>query len=130
MEPRDATLDALWNQLWELEQQVHQGGALELTGDVRDLLLRAAPTVAFGEAEAMAALLSVEGAIEFLGKIRARVREGSRRLGNALHRMYRLQEQGKLDEARQQMRDLLSVEVVPLYREIAEGELEKMEEAS
>ncbi|KFE62981.1 DUSAM domain-containing protein [Hyalangium minutum] len=130
MEPRDATLDALWNQLWELEQLVHRGGDLELTGDVRNLLLRAAPTVALGEAEAMAALLSVEGAIELLGKIRARVREGSHRLGNALHRMYRLQEQGKLDEARQQMRDLLSVEVVPLYREIAEGELEKMEGAS
>lgn len=127
MEPRDAALDAVWNQLWELEQQVHQSGALELTGEVRDLLLRAATTVALGEAEVRAALLSVEGAIELLRKIRARIREGSRRLGNALHRMYRLQEQGKLDEARQQMRDLLVVEVVPMYREIAEGELEKME---
>jgi DUSAM domain-containing protein len=37
--------------------------------------------------------------------------------------MYRLRDAGRLDEARQEMRDVLSVEVVPLYREIAEDAL-------
>lgn len=128
MEPRDAKLDALWNQLWELEHRVQQGHVLDLTGEVRDLLRRAALTVAISEDEAVTALSSVESATDLLRKMRVRIRDGSRRLGNALHRMYRLQEEGDLDGARQLMRDVLSVEVVPLYRKIAEGEIEKLDE--
>ncbi|WP_321545006.1 DUF2379 family protein [Hyalangium rubrum] len=128
MEPRDANLDSLWNQLWELEHRFQQGHALELTDELLDLLRRAAPTVDIREHEVVAAFSRVESTTDLLRNIRARIRDGSRRLGNALHRMYRLQEKGDLDGARQQMRDVLAVEVVPLYRKIAQGELEKMNE--
>jgi len=47
-----------------------------------------------------------------------------------LERMYDLRDAGDLDGARQQMRDVLAVEVVPEYREIAEGELEKLDDLS
>jgi DUSAM domain-containing protein len=42
--------------------------------------------------------------------------------------MYRHQEVGDFDSARQEMRDVLSVEVVPLYREIAQEQLEDMDD--
>ncbi|MDY7225408.1 DUSAM domain-containing protein [Hyalangium rubrum] len=124
----DADVDAIWNQLWELESQVHRGETLKLTEDVRDLLRSAAPTVAIHAMEAETALGSTERATELLREIRARVREGSNRLSDALHRMYSLRDAGDLDGACQQMRDLLAVEVVPLYRDIAEGQLERLAE--
>ncbi|WP_224240258.1 DUSAM domain-containing protein [Hyalangium gracile] len=124
----DADLDAVWNQLWELENRLQQGEVLKLTPEVCDLLQHAAPTVAISRAEAETALASVEGTTVLLRGIRARVRDGSHRLSDALHRMYRLRDAGDLDGARQQMRDLLAVEVVPLYREIAEGQLDRLDE--
>jgi DUSAM domain-containing protein len=125
-----ADLDAVWNQLWELENRVQQREVLSLALEVRGLLQHAAPTVAISRAEAEMALASEEGATALLREIRARVRDGSHRLSDALHRMYRLRDSGDLDGARQQMRDLLAVEVVPLYRDIAEGQLERLDELS
>lgn len=119
-----------WHEIRVLDARVQQGRALELTENVRALLLRSAPTVAISEAEAQAALANVESATILLRKIRERIREGSNRIGDALFRMYELQDAGDIDGARQQMRDVLSVEVVPLYREIAEGELTKLDALS
>jgi DUSAM domain-containing protein len=130
MEDLDAELDALWHQIRELDNQVARGEALELSERVRELLLSAAPTVAIGSAEARVALGSIEQATTLLREIRKRVRDGSNRINNALLRMYELQDAGDLEGARQQMRDVLAVEVVPLYREIAEGEIAKLDDLS
>jgi DUSAM domain-containing protein len=129
MEESEDTLDADWNQVWMLNNEVQQGRALQLTDEVRALLRRTAPTVAISDAETEAAIINVEHAAALIQKIEARIRDGSSRIGNALHQMYRLQEKSDLEGARQLMRDVLAVEVVPLYREIAEGELEKMDDA-
>jgi DUSAM domain-containing protein len=115
-----------WYPIRMLDNRVQQGETLELTDDVRELLRRTAPTVAISEAEADAALASVERATALLHQMRRRITEGSNRLGDALHRMYRLRDKGELEGARQQMRDVLAVEVVPHYREIAEGQLEDL----
>lgn len=128
MEFLDAELDALWDPLWGLEDRLKRGEALELSERICELLLRAAPTVAISRTEAEAALAHVEGATALLLKIRERIREGSNRINNALVRMYALQDAGNLKAARQQMQDVLSVEVVPFYREIAEGEIEKLDD--
>jgi DUSAM domain-containing protein len=128
MEPLNAELDELWNRLWGIENRVNQGEALELTDEVRDLLLRAAPTVAIGTAEANAALANVESATTLLRRIRERIRDGSNRIVDSLHRMSRLRKKGDFDGARQQMRDVLAVEVVPYYREMAEGQLAELDE--
>ena len=130
MDELDAEVDALWNQLWELEHRVSQGEALALTADMRALLRRAAQTVAIREQEVESALSDVERATALLLKIRARIRDGSNRIMDALERMYDLQDAGNLDGARQEMRAVLAIEVVPHYREIAEGELEKMDDPS
>jgi DUSAM domain-containing protein len=79
-----------WHEVRVLDARVQQGRALELTEDVRDLLLRSAPTVAISDAEAASALAHVETATALLRKIRERIREGSNRIGAALFRMYEL----------------------------------------
>lgn len=119
-------LDALWDHLWGIENRITHGEPLELSGRMCDLLRTAAPTVAVSSADAEAALTSAESATVLLFEIRKRIREGSNRINDALVRMYALQDSGDLDGARQQMQDVLAVEVVPLYREIAEGELAKL----
>jgi DUSAM domain-containing protein len=119
-----------WHEIRVLDTRVQQGQALALTDDVRDLLLRSAPTVAISDTEAKAALANVESATALLRKIRERISAGSDRLSDALLRMYEFQEAGDLEAARQQMRDVLAVEVVPEYREIAEGELAKLSKLS
>lgn len=115
-----------WHEIRLLDNRVRQGEVLELTDEVRDLLKRTAPTVAIPEADAITALANRDSATALLHEIRRRITEGSNRLVDALHRMYQLREKGDLDGARQQMRDVLAVEVVPLYREVAEGEIEKL----
>lgn len=121
-----SNLEDDWYPIRMLDNRVHQGEALELTSDVRDLLRRTAPTVAISMTEAETALASVERATALLHEMRRRITDGSNRLGDALHRMYRLRDKGDLEGARQQMRDVLAVEVVPHYREIAEGQLDDL----
>lgn len=127
---QDAELDALWEHLWGLEDWINHGETLELSARMRDLLLSAAPTVALSSADAEAALATTESATALLLEIRKRIREGSNRINDSLVRMYALQDAGDLKGARQQMHDVLAVEVVPLYREIAEGELAKLKRSS
>lgn len=119
-----------WYPIRMLDNRVQQGEVLELTTDVLELLRRTAPTVAIGANEAEAALASVESSTALLQEIAARIRDGSHRLSRALDRMYTREGKGDLAGARQQMRDLLAVEVVPHYRDIAEGELERLDELS
>jgi DUSAM domain-containing protein len=123
-------LDADWNQVWELNQRVQRGEALELTEEVRELLRRTGPTVALSSAQVEAALERVESATALIQGIDSRVHDGSRRLSAALNRMYCLRDSGDIEGARQQMRDVLAVEVVPHYRDIAEGQLERLDDLS
>jgi DUSAM domain-containing protein len=90
--------------------------------------MRSAREVAIPDEEAARALASDDGALDLLREVSRRIREGSNRLSDALHSMYRHQDAGDYDSARQLMRDLLAVEVVPFYRDIAEGQLEDMDD--
>ncbi|MFL5357224.1 DUSAM domain-containing protein [Archangium sp.] len=110
-------------QLTALSQRVQQGHALELTDDVRALLRRMAPTAAVSEAETEEALKSPEGAEALMGMILSRLRDGQRRFLRAMYRMTSLRDAGDLEGARQQMRDVLAVEIVPQYRRMAEEQL-------
>ena len=114
-----------WEPFRALVQRVLRHGArLELTGDVRALLLRTAHEVAINDAEQ--ALTTEAGARALIEECERRIKEGSWRLMRALHRMYRHQEASNYDRARQEMRDVLAVEVVPFYRETAQGQLDDM----
>ncbi|WP_095977230.1 DUSAM domain-containing protein [Melittangium boletus] len=110
-------------QLAVLAQRIQQGHALEFTDDLRALLRRTAPTAAVSEAETEDALKTSEGAEALMGMILSRFQKGERRFLRSMYRMTSLRDAGDLDGARQQMRDVLAVEVVPLYREMAEEQL-------
>jgi len=117
-----------WDDLRALAQKVlDRGTPLELTDETRALLVRTAQQVAISQQDAEDALHGLSTATTLLREIRQRIRDGGIRYGDALHRAYRLRDQGNLDGARQQMRDVLSVEVVPFYRERAEMALEDMD---
>ncbi|MFL5356854.1 DUSAM domain-containing protein [Archangium sp.] len=111
------------DQLAVLMQRIEQGHALELTDDLRALMRRTAPTAAVSEAEAEEALKSPEGAKALMGMILSRFQKAERRFLRSMYRMTSLRDAGDVDGARQQMRDVLAVEVVPLYREMAEEQL-------
>jgi DUSAM domain-containing protein len=110
-------------QLAALAHRVQQGHALELTDDLRALLRRTAPTAAVSEAETEEALKSPEGAEALMGMILSRFQKAERRFLRAMYRMVSLRDSGDIEGARQQMRDVLAVEVVPLYRQAAEEQL-------
>lgn len=121
------TLD--WNEVRELAQRViERGETLVLTPAVCTLLRRTARQVAVSPEEAEQALHSVSAATELLRELARRIREGSHRLSRVLTRMHQLQEAGDIDGARQQLRDVLAIEVVPHYRDIVETALDALEE--
>ena len=114
-----------WTPFRALSRRVlREGAPLVLTEDVRALVLRTAREVAISEVEA--ALSTEAGALALLGEIERRIREGSNRLTAALHLMWKYQRAGDYNSARQQMRAVLSVEVVPFYRMLAQEQLDDM----
>jgi len=116
-----------WHPIRALAGRVlEQQQPLELTDDVRALLLRSAQEVAIPLEDAEKALRSPRMAKALLREISRRIRVGSNRLGRARTRAYRLQDTGDLDGACKQMEDLLAVEVVPLYRQQAENHLKEV----
>jgi len=114
-------------QLAVLTQRLQRGHALALTDDLCALLRRTASTVALGEAETEEALGSPEGAEALMGMILSRFRDSERRFLRTMYRMTSLRDAGDLEGARQQLRDVLAVEVVPHYREAAEEQLRGLE---
>ncbi|SEM45613.1 DUSAM domain-containing protein [Stigmatella aurantiaca] len=117
-----------WRQVRALSVRVQQGKPLELRDDLRGFLRQTAPSVAIGEAEVEEAFKTQEGTAALLAQMVQRIDDGKQRISQALYQMIRCQEVGELDGARQQMRDVLAVEVVPLYRRAAEENLASLEE--
>ncbi|SEU34004.1 DUSAM domain-containing protein [Stigmatella erecta] len=117
-----------WSQVRALALRVQQGKPLELREDLRGFLRQTAPSVAISEAEAEEALKTVESTAALLAQMVKRMEDGKQRISRALYQMIRCQEEGDLDGARQQMRDVLAVEVVPLYRRAAEENLASLDE--
>ncbi|MCP3104202.1 DUSAM domain-containing protein [Myxococcus sp. K15C18031901] len=116
-----------WGPIRALARRVStEGGHLPFTPKEKALLKRTAAEVGISASEAKSALATEEGALGLLDEESRRIREGTRRLMDALHRMYQHKDQGELASARQQMRDVLAVEVVPHYRALAQGQLEAM----
>jgi DUSAM domain-containing protein len=111
------------SQLLILLQRLDQGKPLNLTMGMRAFLRHAASEVAISQAETKEALASPKSAGALLRKIVKRRQKGTKRLTRALVRMMALRDAGDLEGARQQMRDLLAVEVVPVYRRAAEENL-------
>ncbi len=114
-------------QLAALSQHLQKGHPLELTNDLRELLRRTAPTAGASETETEEALKSPEGAEALMAMILSRFREAKRRFLRAMFRMTSLRDSGDIEGARQQMRDVLAVEVVPRFRQAAEEQLKGLD---
>ncbi|NPC69157.1 DUSAM domain-containing protein [Corallococcus sp. AB004] len=119
--------DVNWDEVRALAARVEAGEALVLTPDVRELLLRTACEVAIPEADAQAAIQDVTTATALLREERGRIRSSSMRMMTARSEVRRLRQTGDTAGARKVMEDLLAVEMVPLYRELAEIALEDMD---
>jgi len=118
-----------WDEVKGLAKRVlEEGEPLVLTDEVRAILRRTAKEVAIEAEEADQALHTPLAATDLLQKMTRRIRDGSHRLSRALTQMYRLRDAGDMEGARQQMRNVLAVEVVPHYRDIAEASLEALDD--
>ncbi|MGE6757875.1 DUSAM domain-containing protein [Corallococcus interemptor] len=118
-----------WDEIWELNRSVSElGQPLTLTASVCALLRSTASDVAIPAEEAERALQAEASAAALLAQIAQRIREGSRRLSRALNTSYQRQQTGDTEGARQPMLDVLAVEVVPHYREIAQTQLDALDE--
>jgi DUSAM domain-containing protein len=117
-----------WEEIRALAEQLERGQPLELSVAVSDLLRRAARQVALSEDDAAQGLRSPSDAATLVTKISRRIRVGSRRLSRAIVDAGRLQEAGDMQGARKLFEGVLAVEVVPLYREIAQTQLDALEE--
>ena len=121
----DKTID--WGPIRALARRVFtEGERLALTRQEKALLKRTATEVGISAREAEGALATEEAALDLLREEMRRIREGTRRLMDALHRMYQHQDKGDFGSGRQEMRDVLQVEVVPHYRALAQGQLDAM----
>ena len=119
-----------WGQIRALALRVQRGNRLELHDELREFLRQTAPSVAISEDEAAESLKTVEGAESLLAKMLARIEDGKQRIIQALHRMFLCEEAGDIEGARQQLRDVLAVEVVPQYRHMAEENLAGLDKPS
>ncbi|HYO73153.1 MAG TPA: DUF2379 family protein [Archangium sp.] len=116
-----------WNRLVELHDRLQRGEHVTLdSDDVLSLVRRVAQDVALHTEVTEQELREPTRTASLIREIRQRIRQGSRRLGSALLEAYRLQEAGDLKGARKVLEDLLAVEVVPLYRQTAQGELDDL----
>lgn len=121
------TEEADWEEIRGLAEQLERGQALELNEAVRALLQRVTRQVALSETDAEQGLRSPSDAEALLAKISRRIRAGSRRLSRAIVDASRRQESGDVQGARALFESVLAVEVVPLYREIAQTQLKALE---
>ncbi|RKH61452.1 DUSAM domain-containing protein [Corallococcus llansteffanensis] len=119
--------DIDWDPVRALVARVDAGEALTLTPQVRGVLLRTAHEVGIPDPDAQAAIKDVGTATALLRDAWVRIRDGSIRLSLTEMRARDLACAGDKAGARKLLEDLLAVEVVPLYRELAEMELKDLD---
>ncbi|RKH37949.1 DUSAM domain-containing protein [Corallococcus sp. AB049A] len=117
-----------WDDVRDLARRVSSGEPFTLTAESRAILQRTGPQVGIPQAEVEKALRSEASAATLLTEVSRRIRDGSNRLSRALSEATRRQEANDLDGARQLLRDVVEDEVVPLYRDIAQIQLEALDE--
>lgn len=118
-----------WDEIWELNQRVtDQGQPFVLTDDTRQLLRVTASDVAISTAAVETALASDASAAALRKEVAKRIRVGSRRLSRTMSDVDKRKEAGDMDGARQVLQNLLGVEVVPHYRDIAQTYLDALDD--
>ncbi|MCY1002489.1 DUSAM domain-containing protein [Myxococcus sp. MISCRS1] len=118
-----------WDDVRDLEHRVLKNGeALILTDELRDILRTRAAEVALPMTATEQSLQTEATARELLEEIARRIREGSVRLSRAMSRAYKHQQAGDMQAARRLLEGVLDVEVVPHYRDLAQVQLEALDD--
>ncbi|NPC50279.1 DUSAM domain-containing protein [Corallococcus sp. AB032C] len=117
-----------WDDIRDLARRVSDGEPFKLTSESRAILQRTGLQVGIPAADVERALHGEASAATLLGEVARRIRDGSHRLSRALSEATRLQETSDMAGARQVLRAILEDEVVPLYRDIAQIQLEALDE--
>lgn len=117
-----------WGQIRALSLRIQHGKPLVLRDDLLDFLRQTAPSVAISKTEAEEILRTEKGAEGLLAMMMRRITEGKHRITQALSRMMDCREAGDREGALQALRDVLAVEVVPQYRQMAEECLKRYDE--
>lgn len=118
-----------WHEIRELHRRVTDLGApFVLTDEIRALLTVTASDVAIAPQDVAQALQDDASASALLKEIAKRIRVGSRRLSRAITESTQRHQEGDLEGARAPFRELLTVEVVPFYRELAQVQLDALDE--
>jgi DUSAM domain-containing protein len=117
-----------WDRVLGLYAKLERNEAIELDSDVRALCRRVARDVAVSHDDAERALLTPSGAETLVREMRRRIFEGSRRLSRALVDSAHRKKAGDVTGARTVLESVLSVEVVPLYREQAQIALDYVDD--
>jgi DUSAM domain-containing protein len=118
-----------WDAVRELNRRVtEQGEPFSLTDETRTLLQATARDVAITPEEVARALQNNASGAELLKAIANRIRTGSRRLSRAIVESDKRQQVGDAEGARKPLLDVLAVEVVPHYREVAQTHLDALDD--
>ncbi|XXF77182.1 DUF2379 family protein [Myxococcaceae bacterium GXIMD 01537] len=117
-----------WDQVRVLARRLRQGRPPEFRDDLLDFLRRTAPSVGIIEPAPRKELETGENAQALLERIAVRIQDGEQRIRRALSRMMDRREAGDREGALQELRDVLAVEVVPLFREIAQEQLDRYDD--
>ncbi|GMU07365.1 DUSAM domain-containing protein [Corallococcus caeni] len=120
--------DLNWDDVRDLSRRVLAGEPFTLTAESRAILQRTGPQVGIPAADVERALQSEASAATLLTEVARRIHAGSHRLSRALSEATKRQEEGDMNGARQVLRDIVEDEVVPLYRDIAQIQLEALDE--
>lgn len=110
---------------WErLRSLADSGTNVELTDtETVEYVLKIARQVAMGDSDIERGKRDEVALNALVGEVRARIRDGSRRLMAAIAKAQASIEAGDRDQARQHLTEIISTERVPWYREQARREL-------
>lgn len=118
-----------WDAIWELNRRVADlGQPFTVTDEIGALLRGTARDVAIAPEEVERALQDDARAAELLKEIAKRIRVGSRRLSRAIVESDKREQAGDTEGARKPLLDVLAVEVVPHYRDIAQTHLDALDD--
>ncbi|WNG59875.1 DUF2379 domain-containing protein [Archangium gephyra] len=112
-----------WDRVLGLYARLERNEAIEFDADTLDLCRRVARDVAISSDDQESALRTPAGAKTLVREMRRRIFKGSRRLSRALVDSARRKKSGDVAGAREALETVLAVEVVPLYREVAQTTL-------
>lgn len=118
-----------WDAIWDLNHRItNLGQPFAVTDEIGTLLRDTGKDVAIAPEAVERALQSDVSAAELLKEIATRIRVGSRRLSRAMSEADQRKDAGDLAGARKVLQDVLDLEVVPHYREIAQTYLDGLDD--